>query len=98
MARAATSARLRPFIHEAEFGKKLIEQFFPKIDLTMSLTRREATSRHGTPTVIYLVAIVRRKRHCPSRVGHQGEPSTRRCIPRQVWQSIVQQIDRQFSG
>ncbi|MEJ7636616.1 MAG: BREX-2 system adenine-specific DNA-methyltransferase PglX [Singulisphaera sp.] len=80
-----------------EFGKKLIEEFFPKIDLTHVLDTSGAhIPGHGTPTV-----ILYGRSHKPvggtvrAVLGIKGEPSTPE-DPAQglVWQSIVRQIDR----
>jgi hypothetical protein len=81
-----------------EFGKKLIEEFFPKIDLTHIVD----TSRmghtlvgHGTPTVI----LFGRNRKPFSNtiravLGIKGEPSTTEDPTKGlVWQSIVRLTD-----
>ncbi|RLS84210.1 MAG: BREX-2 system adenine-specific DNA-methyltransferase PglX, partial [Planctomycetota bacterium] len=80
-----------------EFGKKLIEEFFPKIDLTYVMDTSGAyIPAHGTPTVILfgrnqkpLTDTVR------AVLGIKGEPSTP-ANPSQglVWQSILKHIDR----
>ncbi len=80
-----------------EFGKKLIEEFFPKIDLTHVMDTSGAyIPAHGTPTVILfgrnqkpLTDTVR------AVLGIKGEPSTP-ANPSQglVWQSILKHIDR----
>ena len=79
-----------------EFGKKLIEEFFPKIDLTHVVDTSGAyIPGHGTPTVILfgrnrkpVVETVR------AVLGIKGEPNTPE-DPAQglVWRSIVSQID-----
>lgn len=79
-----------------EFGKKLIEDFFPKTDLTHVLDTSGAyIPGHGTPTVIM---FGRARKPVDSTVravlGIKGEPSTPE-DPSQgkVWQSIIGQID-----
>jgi hypothetical protein len=80
-----------------EFGKKLIEEFFPRIDLTHVVDTSGAyIPGHGTPTVI----LFGRNRNpngdaVRAVLGIKGEPSTPD-DPSQglVWQSIVRQIDR----
>lgn len=82
-----------------EFGKKLIEDFFPKLDLTHIIDTSgmgPTLAGHGTPTVI----LFGRHRKPTTDVvravmGIKGEP----CAiddPSQglVWQSIVSQVDR----
>lgn len=80
-----------------EFGKKLIEEFFPKTDLTHVLDTSGAyIPGHGTPTVI-LFGRAQKPVGATVRavLGIKGEPSTPE-DPSQgmVWQFIVQQIDR----
>jgi hypothetical protein len=80
-----------------EFGKKLIEEFFPKIDFTHIIDTSGAyIPGHGTPTVI-LFGRARKPVGDTVRavLGIKGEPSTP-AIPAKglVWQSIVKQIDR----
>ncbi len=80
-----------------EFGKKLIEEFFPKIDLTHVLDTSGAyIPGHGTPTVILLG---RNRKPVGDSVravlGIKGEPST----PEDpslglVWQSVLTHVDR----
>ena len=80
-----------------EFGKKLIQEFFPTIDLTHVMDTSGAyIPAHGTPTVILfgrnqkaLTDTVR------AVLGIKGEPSTP-ANPSQglVWQSILKHIDR----
>ncbi len=79
-----------------EFGKKLIEQFLPKIDLTHVVDTSGAyIPGHGTPTVIL---FGRHRRPVATAVravmGIRGEPST----PENpacglVWSAIITQID-----
>ena len=80
-----------------EFGRKLIEDFFPRIDLSHVVDTSGAyIPGHGTPTVILFG-----RNRTPSSdavravLGIKGEPSTPD-DPSQglVWQSIVRQIDR----
>ena len=82
---------------KAEFGKKLIESFFPTVDLTYVIDTSGAyIPGHGTPTVILL------GRHRPpmastlrSVMGIRGEPSTP-ADPAMglVWSAIVAQVDQ----
>lgn len=79
-----------------EFGKKLIEEFFPRIDFTHVIdTSGASIPGHGTPTVILfgrdrapVVSTVR------TVMGIKGEPSPPD-IPAQglVWRAIVDQVD-----
>ncbi len=79
-----------------EFGKKLIEQVLPRLDLTHVIDTAGAyIPGHGTPTVILfgrnrapLESFVR------TAMGIKGEPSTP-TDPAQglVWGSILEQID-----
>jgi hypothetical protein len=80
-----------------EFGKKLIEEFFPCIDLTYVIDTSGAyIPGHGTPTVILFG-----RSHAPvshevrAALGIRGEPSTPD-VPAQglVWRSIVEHLDR----
>lgn len=79
-----------------EFGKKLIESFFPTVDLTYVIDTSGAyIPGHGTPTTI----LFGRNRDSVKSVlrtvlGIRGEPSTP-LIPSQgqVWSSIVTMID-----
>src|SRR5262249_49938169 len=80
-----------------EFGKKLIEEFFPKVDLTHVIDTSGAyIPGHGTPTVI----LFGRSRKPVSEdvravLGIKGEPSTPEdCSQGLVWQSIMRQIDQ----
>ncbi|EDL59261.1 BREX-2 system adenine-specific DNA-methyltransferase PglX [Gimesia maris] len=79
-----------------EFGKKLIEQFLPQIDLTHVIDTSGAyIPGHGTPTVIL---FGRHRKPVTSTIrtvmGIRGEPSTPK-NPAQgfVWSAIVNQID-----
>jgi len=79
-----------------EFGKKLIEDFLPDIDLSHVIDTSGAyIPGHGTPTVILfgrdrapLTSLVR------TVMGIKGEPSTP-AAPAQglVWRAIVEQVD-----
>jgi hypothetical protein len=79
-----------------EFGKKLIEDFFPKVDLTHVIDTSGAyIPGHGTPTVI-LLGRTRKPVDATVRavLGITGEPST----PANpslglVWQSILRHVD-----
>ncbi|MEB3288492.1 MAG: BREX-2 system adenine-specific DNA-methyltransferase PglX, partial [Leptolyngbya sp.] len=79
-----------------EFGKKLIEDFFPKVDLTHVIDTSGAyIPGHGTPTVILFgrnrppIATTIR-----TVMGIRGEPSTPE-DPTQglVWRAILEQVD-----
>ncbi len=79
-----------------EFGKKLIEQFLPGVDLTHVIDTSGAyIPGHGTPTVIL---FGRNRAPVASTVrtvmGIKGEPSTP-ADPAQglVWSAIVDQVD-----
>jgi hypothetical protein len=80
-----------------EFGKKLIEEFIPKWDLTHVIDTSGAyIPGHGTPTVILFG-----KNQPPVRdtirtvLGIRGEPATP-TAPAQglVWQAICRQVDQ----
>lgn len=80
-----------------EFGKKLIEDFFGKVDLTHVIDTSGAyIPGHGTPTVIL---FGRNRLPADGKVravlGIKGEPSTP-VDPSQglVWQSIVHHVDQ----
>jgi hypothetical protein len=80
-----------------EFGKKLIQEFFPTIDLTHVIDTSGAyVPGHGTPTVI-LFGRQRKPAGGTIRtvLGIRGEP-TRPDDPArgQVWSAIVGQIDQ----
>ena len=80
-----------------EFGKKLIEEFLPKTDLTHVIDTSGAyIPSHGTPTVI-LLGRNRKPTEDSIRAvqGIKGEPSTPDDASHgKVWKSIIQQIDR----
>jgi hypothetical protein len=80
-----------------EFGKKLIEETLPALDLNHLIDTAGAyIPGHGTPTVILLA---RNRRPVGDRVrtvmGINGEPATP-ADPAQglVWRAIVDQVDR----
>lgn len=79
------------------FGKKLIEQFLPQIDLTHVIDTSGAyIPGHGTPTVILFGRSRPPVRHEARAVlGIRGEPSTPD-DPEQgkVWRSIVRHLDQ----
>jgi hypothetical protein len=79
-----------------EFGKKLIEEFVPRVDLTHVIDTSGAyIPGHGTPTVILFV----RNRSPVARtlrtvMGIRGEPATPDDPARGLaWSAIVAQID-----
>ena len=80
-----------------EFGKKLIEQFFPRTDLTHVIdTSGASIPGHGTPTVI---VFGRRREPVGSTVravmGIRGEPSTPDDPAKGlVWTAITTQVDQ----
>jgi hypothetical protein len=80
-----------------EFGKKLVEEFFPRIDLTHVVdTAGAGIPGHGTLTVVlfgrHRAPISHEMR---AVLGIQGKPSTSE-DPAQgkVWQSIVDYLDK----
>jgi hypothetical protein len=80
-----------------EFGKKLIEEFFPQIDLTHVIDTSGAyIPGHGTPTVI----LFGRDRPpvgqtVRAALGIRGEPSTPLDPAQgQVWRSIIDLLDQ----
>lgn len=83
-----------------EFGRKLIEQFIPRWDLTHVIDTSGAyIPGHGTPTVI-LVGRHRRPVDSTLRavMGIRGEPSTPEDAAKGVvWSAIVGQVDRAAS-
>jgi len=79
-----------------EFGKKLIEEFFPKIDLTHVIDTSGAyIPGHGTPTVILLGRSRKPVGETVRAVlGIKGEPATPEDASQGlVWRSIVKHID-----
>lgn len=81
-----------------EFGKKLIEEFFPKVDLTHVIDTSGAfIPGHGTPTVILAGRNQNQLRADKVRavLGVRGEPSQPDDAARGlVWQAIVKQVGR----
>jgi hypothetical protein len=81
-----------------EFGKKLIEMFFPTVDITHIIDVEGARiPNHGTPPVILFGRRRRRGRSVTIRVamGKRGEPGIPRGPSRGlVWLAIVDQLDR----
>lgn len=79
-----------------EFGKKLIEEYLPNIDLTHVVDTSGAyIPGHGTPTVI-LFGRNRRPQGTTVRavLGIKGEPTTPTDVSQGlVWRSIVEHID-----
>lgn len=79
-----------------EFGKKLIENFFPRIDLTHVLDTAGAyIPGHGTPTLL-LFGRARRPTTDVVRavLGIRGEPGTPEDPTRgEVWSAILAQVD-----
>jgi hypothetical protein len=80
-----------------EFGKKLIEEFFPTLDLTHVIDTSGAyIPGHGTPTVI-LFARCQKPMATTLRtvMGIRGEPSTPDDPARGlVWSAIIAQLDQ----
>lgn len=80
-----------------EFGKKLIEEFLPKIDLTHVIDTSGAyIPGHGTPTVILLG---RNRKPIGDSIravqGIKGEPNTPQDAAQGlVWQSVLTLIDK----
>jgi hypothetical protein len=83
-----------------EFGKKLVEQFFPSMDLTHVVDAAGAyIPGHGTPTVL-LFGRARRPQGELIRavMGIRGEPGTPEDPSRgEVWTAIVMLIDEPAS-
>ena len=79
-----------------EFGKKVIEEFLPKVDLTHVIDTSGAyIPGHGTDTVV-LFGRSRRPVSATIRAIRRlkGEPGTPKDPPQgQYWQSIVKKID-----
>jgi hypothetical protein len=79
-----------------EFGKRLIEDFFPRVDLTHVIDTSGAyIPGHGTPTVIL---FARNQKPIASTIrtvmGIRGEPSTpESAVNGKVWQAILKQVD-----
>ncbi|XZE35696.1 BREX-2 system adenine-specific DNA-methyltransferase PglX [Pirellulaceae bacterium SH501] len=83
-----------------EFGKKLIEDFFPKHDLTHVIDTSGAyIPGHGTPTVI-LFGRSRKpiEQSIRTVMGIKGEPATPADPAKgHVWLSILERVDIAFS-
>lgn len=80
-----------------EFGKKLIEGFFPKVDLTHVIDTSGAyIPGHGTPTVILFIQNREPVSNALRTVmGIRGEPATPEDSSRGlVWSAIVDQVDK----
>jgi hypothetical protein len=83
-----------------EFGKKLIEEFFPRIDLTHVIDTSGAyIPGHGTPTVIlfgrHRTPVAREVR---AVLGIRGEPDTPdNAAQGLVWRAIVEHLDQSGS-
>ena len=81
-----------------EFGTKLIEDFFPKVDLTYVIDTSKmghTLAGHGTPTVV-LFGHNRKPTSQSVRavLGIKGEPpSSPDGMPGFVWQSILKHVD-----
>jgi N-6 DNA Methylase len=79
-----------------EFGKRLIEDFFPRVDLTHVIDTSGAyIPGHGTPTVIL---FARNQKPVAATIrtvmGIRGEPSTpESAVNGKVWQAILKQVD-----
>ena len=83
-----------------EFGKKLIEEFLPRIDLTHVIDTSGAyIPGHGTPTVILFGRHRRPVNHeVRAILGIRGEPSTPdEAAQGKVWRSIVGHLDNNGS-
>ena len=80
-----------------EFGRKLIEQFFPTVNLTHVIdTSGVFIPAHGTPTVILVGRNQRPQRASVSAiVGLRGEPEVPRDPARgYVWRSVLGGINQ----
>ncbi|WP_431996970.1 BREX-2 system adenine-specific DNA-methyltransferase PglX [Streptomyces fungicidicus] len=79
-----------------EFGKKLIEEFFPKVQLTHVIDTSGAyIPGHGTPTVVLAGRNQMPRQSEPVRavLGVRGEPSQpSRPQDGMVWRAIVDQV------
>jgi hypothetical protein len=81
-----------------EFGKKLIEEYFPNVDLTYVIDTSGAyIPGHGTPTVI----LIGRRRYARADstiravLGVRGEPSQPSDPANGLaWQAIINQVDK----
>jgi hypothetical protein len=81
-----------------EFGRKLIEELFPSVDLTYVIDTSGAyIPGHGTPTVILIGRRRFARSHSTIRavLGIRGEPAEPDDPARGlVWQTIVEQVDK----
>ncbi|WP_427764309.1 BREX-2 system adenine-specific DNA-methyltransferase PglX [Streptomyces sp. DSM 41931] len=81
-----------------EFGKKLIEQFFPRVDLTHVIDTSGAyIPGHGTPTVILLGRnqLSRQGESVRAVLGVRGEPGQPDNPEKGlVWSAIVDQVGK----
>jgi len=80
-----------------DFGKKLIEEFFPKVDLTHAIDTSGAyIPGHGTPTVILFGKHQKPVSETVRTVmGINGEPGTPEDPSKgKVWSSILEYVDR----
>ncbi|MFI8894720.1 BREX-2 system adenine-specific DNA-methyltransferase PglX [Streptomyces paradoxus] len=80
-----------------EFGKKLIEEFFPRVQLTHVIDTSGAyIPGHGTPTVILAGRnhVPRQSAPVRSVLGVRGEPN-QPAVPERglVWRAIVTQVE-----
>ncbi|WP_030861103.1 BREX-2 system adenine-specific DNA-methyltransferase PglX [Streptomyces sp. NRRL S-37] len=79
-----------------EFGKKLIEEFFPRVNLTHAIDTSGAfIPGHGTPTVILAGRnqLARKSETIRAILGVRGEPGQpERPADGVVWQAIAAQI------
>lgn len=79
-----------------EFGKKLIEEFFPRVDLTYVIDAAGAyIPGHGTPTVLLFGrARLPQAEMVRAVLGIRGEPGTPDVPARgAVWTAITDQVD-----
>jgi hypothetical protein len=80
-----------------EFGRKLIEEYFPTVELTHVVDTSGAyIPGHGTPTVIIIGRRTRpRNKTIRTVLGIRGEPN-QPSVPAQgqVWRAIEAQIDK----
>lgn len=81
-----------------EFGKKLIEEYLSRKNLTHVIDTSGAyIPGHGTPTVILFARNSKPSEERPIRavLGIRGEPSTPRDAARgRVWRSVVELLER----
>jgi hypothetical protein len=81
-----------------EFGRKLIEEFFPKVDLTHVIDTSGAyIPGHGTPTVILFGrrGLPRSGSSVRAVLGIRGEPAQPvKADEGYVWQAIISQVEK----